>query len=67
MEQHNVQGNVSFAVSLATSFIAWITANDIDIYFSIGFKFVSIIAGLYAIKNYIASIKHFKSKSKENE
>lgn len=67
MEQHNVQGNVSFAVSLATSFIAWITANDIDVYFSIGFKFISILAAIYAIRNYIASIKYFKSKQKDNE
>lgn len=67
MENHSTQGHVSFAISLASSFVAWITAQEVDIYMSIGFKAVSIIAGLYAIRSYMASIKYFENKNKENE
>lgn len=67
MENHSTQGHVSFAISLASSFLAWMTAQDIDIYFSIGFKAVSILAGVYAIRSYIASIKYYENKNNENE
>ena len=67
MEQHNVNGNIGFGISLASSFLAWLTASDVDIYFSIGLKAASIAAAIYAIRNYIASIKYFKSKQKDNE
>ena len=67
MEQHNVNGNIGFGISLASSFLAWLTASDVDIYFSIGLKAASILAAIYAIRNYIASIKYFKSKDKSNE
>lgn len=64
---HSTNGNVNFAISLLTSFIAWLTTSQVDVYFSIGLKAISIIAGLYAIKNYIESIKYFKSKRSKNE
>lgn len=67
MENHSIQGHISFAISLASSFLAWITAQDLDVYFSIGLKGVSIIAGLYAIRSYMASIKYYENKNDDNE
>jgi hypothetical protein len=67
MEQHNVNGNIGFGVSLSSSFVVWLVENDVDVLFSIGLKFVSIVAALYAIRNYMSSIKYYQSKNKKHE
>lgn len=67
MEQHNVNGNIGFGISLASSFLAWLTASEVDIYFSIGLKAASIAAAIYAIRSYAANIKHLENKSKQNK
>ncbi len=67
MEQHNVNGNIGFGVSLASSFVVWLVENDVDVLFSIGLKLVSIIAAIYAIRNYMSSIKYYQSKNKKHE
>lgn len=62
MEQHSANGNINFAISLFTSFLAWITAPELDIYLSILLKLFSLITAILAARSYWLDIKHKKNR-----
>lgn len=60
--EHSYSGHVNFAISLFTSFIAWITAPEIDIYLSILLKLFSLVTAILAARSYWLDIKHKKNR-----
>lgn len=59
---YGTNGNISFAVSLIMSIVAWA---EVDIYLSVVLKIFSIVMAFFAIKNYIANIKKLKNENNE--